>query len=184
MNRSSGDIYVQYRSWLLDRISVRDVDIDRKYLKLIDYLLGREFEWFVDYDENRAADGLELRDEFECETGIAVEELDDILPSPCSVLEMMVSLAERIDSEVYDPEKGRRTGLWFWEMIDNLGLDGMNYIMFDRKECRKIVDSLLNRTYERDGTGGLFPCSDPDIDMRKAEIWYQMNVWLEENFEL
>ena len=72
-------------------------------------------------------------------------------------------------------------------MIHNLGLDifddenytdnGGNAAIFE------IVASWLDRTYSYDGEGGLFPLRNPDYDQRDAEIWYQMQAYLEENYD-
>ena len=96
---------------------------------------------------------------------------------------MMISLSMKIDDVIFDPTYGDRTSEWFWIMIKNLGLDCMSKYDFDKDYCEDIIDRLLKRRYLRDGRGGLFITKNPKIDMRKAEIWYQANVWLEENFD-
>lgn len=170
------DLVEEYKDWLFDII--RFDDYCDRYERLLLYLSGRQFTWFVDHDDNRAEDGFALRWKFSDEdfwTGR--------LPSRCSVLEMMIALSMRCEDAVYDPEEGDRVALWFWDMIENLGLMGMDNVGFDREYCRKVVDRLLERRYEKNGAGGLFRTKNYEIDMRKSEIWYQMNIWLGENFE-
>lgn len=42
---------------------------------------------------------------------------------PCSVLEMIIALAIRLEEHIMDdPDIGNRTGQWFWDMIVSLGL--------------------------------------------------------------
>lgn len=98
------------------------------------------------------------------------------------MLEMMIALAISCDNVIFDPEYGERTANWFWMMIKNMGLEEMDKYNFDRDYCDEVVDRMLKRRYLRDGRGGLFVTKNPKIDMRKAEIWYQANTWLEENF--
>lgn len=171
------DLVEEYKDWLFDII--RFDDYCDRYERLLLYLSGRQFTWMVDHDENRAEDGFALRWKFS-----DVNFWTGRLPSRCSVLEMMIALSMRCEDVVYDPEEGDRVALWFWKMIKNLGLFGMDNAHFDKNCCREIVDDLLERQYGRNGEGGLFRTSNPRINMRKSEIWYQMNVWLGENFEI
>ena len=73
-----------------------------------------------------------------------------------------------------DPEKGDRTGQWFWRMVTNLGLGGMTDTRYDKNEVTYILNRFLRREYDRDGRGGLFTVKDPPTDLRKVEIWYQL----------
>ena len=51
---------------------------------------------------------------------------------PCSVLEMMIALSMRCEEQIMDdPDIGNRTGQWFWDMIDNLGLGEHERLKFD-----------------------------------------------------
>ena len=166
----------EYKDWLFDII--RFDDYCDRYERLLLYLSGRQFVWSVSHDENRAEDGYSLREKFS-----DVDFWTGRLPSRCSVLEMMIALSMRCEDVVYDPDCGDRTAIWFWEMVENLGLLGMDNIGFDRGYCKEVVNDLLYRKYDRDGKGGLFRVKKHDVDMRKSEIWYQMQTWLSENFE-
>lgn len=171
------DLVEEYKDWLFDII--RFDDYCDRYERLLLYLSGRQFTWLVDHDENRAEDGFALRWKFSDEdfwTGR--------LPSRCSVLEMMIALSMRCEDVVYDPDEGDRVADWFWEMVCNLGLMCMDNAHFDRGYCDEVIDDFLLRRYGRDGYGGLFSTRNPKINMRKSEIWYQMNTWIEENFEI
>ena len=61
--------FKDYQEWLYDRLGLKDRDIKR-YSKLFDYLLNLEFIWIHPRDENRAADGKALREQFTYETGL------------------------------------------------------------------------------------------------------------------
>jgi hypothetical protein len=47
----------------------------------------------------------------------------------------------------------------------------------------EIIDRMLYREYDADGTGGLFRTSNPNKDMRREEIWYQMMEYLRNELE-
>lgn len=149
------------------------------YRKLLIFLHKKKFTYKVKRDANRAVDGVDFRYRFGYENGYSREEIETYLDTrPCSVLEMMVALAFRIEEQIMDDsEEGNRTGQWFWTMISNLGLGGMSDTKFDKDYCEFVIDRFLKREYEPDGKGGLFSIKD-DRDMRTAEIWYQAMWYL------
>lgn len=152
------------------------------YRKLMRRLHEIDFEWIIDMDGNRAADGTDLRYRFAYENNyegpMVATYLDD---RPCSILEMMIALALRCEEHIMeDPDVGDRTGQWFWNMIVNLGLGGMTDAKFDEEYVDKVIDRFLKREYEWDGEGGLFKVEHCRRDMRSVEIWYQMNYYLDE----
>lgn len=177
-----GELLAEYREFLFDII--RFDDYCDRYERLLDYLSGKKFTWLVDHDDNRAEDGFALRWKFASEYDADDNFWIGRLPVRCSVLEMMIALSMRIEDVIFDPDLGERTALWFWQMVENMGLKDMTNAEFDRVFCDIVVDQMLDRRYCRNGKGGLFRCKNPVIDMRNTEIWYQMNVWLEENFEV
>ena len=177
------DLKQDYFEWMCKRVSVKR----RKpsYHLLLDELNNTEFEFYIDMDSNRYDDGVDLRFRYgyECEIpfDVIAMQLDN---EPCSVLEMMVALA--IDCEehiMFDPEIGDRTSYWFWNMIDSLGLKGMDDEHYNARKVRNIISRFLRRDYDPSGAGGLFTLKRPRKDMRKAEIWYQLNWYLDELIE-
>jgi hypothetical protein len=124
-------------------------------------LYQRDFTWELEMDENRAIDGLELRDRYRIDLG----------DKPCSMLEMMVAIAIREDDIMgYYISESCGPDTWFWEMWENCGLEDN---MTDR-EVNDVIDRILNREYNRFGEGGLFYVPSPTKDLREIDIWYQM----------
>lgn len=152
-----------------------------KYNKLLKYLFEKEFTYKLDLDGNRYADGIELRYKFGYEANIPdaqiATELDD---KPCSVLEMMIALANRCEEDIMsDPYYGNRTSDWFFTMIENLGLSSSVDIWFDLSYVEEVIDRFLNREYDPNGRGGLFVINNRK-DLRGVEIWVQAMWYLDE----
>lgn len=170
-----------YYRWLLDKVHWRDYG---HYERVLLYLFSREFYWVVDMDRNRAEDGLELRETFAMEQGHPFFFWRGYLPEYCTVLEMMVALAVDCEERIMgDPDLGDRTHIWFWIMMNKLGLDGMTDSRFDENRAYLIVDRMLNRTFSKNGAGGLFGKLSHEGDMREVEWWYQLNYYLMEYYE-
>ena len=145
-----------------------------QYQKLMRYLYLRAFTWKIDHDKNRAMDGLGLRDIFEEETGLACEK-----SGPCSILEMFVGMANACEDDImHDDDYGDRTFMWFWYMMENMGLDEYDDYNYDLESVGEIIDQFLARRYGRDGRGGPFYIPGYSGDMRKVELWYQLNYFI------
>lgn len=136
------------------------------------------FEFSIPMDSNRYEDGVELRYKFGRQMSIPdtriARELDIY---PCTMLEMMIALSLRIEDEIMTDsyeEEDSKTYIWFWSMVDSLGLSDMtDDISYDDSYVLSCVERFLSRTYCRNGRGGLFTISDPTKDLRQVEIWYQ-----------
>lgn len=174
---SDGAIRQDYFDWLCSIVGERD------RLLLLRSLHERDFVAVLDKDSNRAMDGMELRDEY-FETNPYYE--SGALDGPCSVLEMLIGLARRIDFDLKKTDFDRdRTADWFWIMIENLGLEGYTDEDFYDGEgaefaISETIDTWLSREYLPDGRGGLFPLRWPSADQRDVEIWYQKEQFLKE----
>ena len=166
-----------YYRWLVNIVSVGvDIPNPDNYSNVLTILYLTDFTWTMMMDGNRASDGISLRGQYYSETG---RQRDD--NRPCSVLEMMVALAKRCETHIMsDPSYGDRTGDWFWLMIYNLGLSELDDLHYDDDQAHFIIRRLLDRKYKRNGEGGLFTVHNGK-DLRKVEIWYQLNWYLNEN---
>ena len=170
----------RYFDWMYQLV-VNDRYSNISYRRLFCRLHDTEFTYTIPMDGNRAEDGIDLRYRFgrekDYDPRMIAAFLDD---RPCSVLEMMTALAIRCEEHLMDnPDVGNRTGQWFWDMLVSLGLGAMDDSQFDRYQVDRILERFLDRDYKRNGEGGLFTVNN-GRDMRKTEIWYQMNYHLSE----
>ena len=46
------------------------------------------------------------------------------------------------------------------------------------------VQRVLDRTYDANGNGGLFPTRTVMVDQRGMDIWMQMQAWLNEHWRI
>lgn len=151
------------------------------YQKLLKQLHTFIFVPRLAMDENRAADGTDLRYRYGYEKGLDAAVISMIDDRPCSMLEMMVALSLRCEEGImYDPDYGDRTGEWFWNMVESLGLIDMTDDRYDEEFVADILKRLEVGDYGSDGRGGLFYIPGTPKDMRNAEIWYQMCWYLDE----
>lgn len=174
-------IHDAYFYWILHLVGSGGFGEGRSFRKLFRLLYETEFVYILDLDGNRADDGIDLRYRFACETKESAVG-GSLQDAPCSVLEMMAALALRCEEQITDdPDAGNRTGMWFFEMVESLGLLPMDDRHFDRAAAADILVRFMRREYAPDGRGGLFTVRNPRRDMRRTEIWYQMMWYLNEN---
>jgi len=183
-----------YFRWLLNRAGVSDGDSGYVYLCNIMYEVA--FVPLLPMDENRWQDGLRYRwdyaDELEGEgtraSDLTAGYLDDSLGG-CTVLELLVSLAEKMAYETQESLYSAGPGKWFEELIGNLGLDMYtNRELMENEqayfEAEGILQKFVYRRYAYDGEGGLFPLRNPREDQRRVELSIQMNDYIAENYDV
>ena len=147
------------------------------YRRMASWLLAKPFTSSVAGDKNRIADGMELRRGY------------SDAPKGCGrVLEVMVAMCQKLDYMAYGMVPANFGGpeAWFMRMIENLGVASLTDGVWDKSASdaeeimQEQVGRWLDRDYEYDGTGGIFPLSHPNDDQAKVELWYQMNAYLME----
>lgn len=171
-----------YFEWLCMNINSRMYPA-RKYTRLLLELYSTDFRYEIPMDDNRYSDGESLRYRFGVETGTPAREVAIVLDGkPCSVLEMLIALALRVEDTIMsDASIGNRTGKWFWEFIDNLGLIDMDDMNYKPNKVYFALDSFLDRRYAPDGrNGNIIVVERPFQDLRGVEIWSQMMWYLNE----
>lgn len=182
MTRREAHIRQDYFQWLCELVRA---DGEDSYELLCKKLHDVPFIPKVDRDENRAMDGLQLRERYES-NNYCPGYLDSV--GPCTVLEMMIALSERMDFELSScDDNDTHADVYFWEMIRNLELDHYSDEVYCAYTDDYFIDNILNRlihrSYHRNGKGGLFPLRCPKGDQRRVEIWLQMNAYIMENYD-
>ena len=174
-------------SWYFDVLydivaADREEVTDLSYRMLLGVLDGVEFKDTRGIDGNRIHDAQELRADL-----IAEMALDHtaVRPFPnVSMLEVMIAIADRLGQITGDED----TAFWFWEMVSNLVLDGIDDNEFRsdpesyEAEILDRADDVIDVKYDRDGLGGLFLLREgvAPQDMRDTELWYQMQYYANE----
>lgn len=167
----------RYLTWLYARIgSLRQANAVYTHWSLLRLLFTREFAWLIPNDVNRVEDGRYIRYEFLEDSGLTPDVDPNWLGLGCSVLEMIVSVSDRLAFEA-----DRDTHYWFWQLMDNLGLTYFNDGTFDERLVDDIVHAMVFRDFAPDGRGSLFPLQRPAEDQRSIEIWHQLQNYVMEH---
>lgn len=172
-----------YFDVLYDIVAADREDVtDMSYRMLLGVLDSVEFKDTRGIDGNRIQDAQELRADL-----IAENDLDHTYVRPfenVSLLEVMIAIAQRLGQITGDED----TAFWFWEMVSNLVLDGIDDTEFwsdpesNEAEILDRADDVIGINYDRDGLGGLFLLREgvAPQDMRDTELWYQMQYYANE----
>lgn len=164
-----------YIEWLCtERLQLDESDI-KDYFRLFDCLLHIEFSSGHPNDARRENEGLCLREDFEYETGLYLEGL-----SPrCSFLEMLVALAYRCERQLMRSSyHGDRTSIWFFDMINSLGLGRFTSSIWSSGSGDKvytICEKMMNREIS------LFDYKDAEKNIHE-EIWKQLSAYINEKY--
>jgi hypothetical protein len=185
---SPSQIRQAYFEYLYDLVK-EDAPERKDYWMLLSDLQAFKFYWSVEHDENRAQDGIDLRRRYlEGEWWANGEEA---LSGECSMLEMMIALAERMAFELAGTDVSPdiyRTGSCFWEMVENLGLTRYSDGEYERLNgpfvVNKTLHDVVTRNYDETGVGGIFPLRGDYGDQRYVELWYQMQEYLTERYDI
>ena len=172
------ELWDDYFEFLIWRCQIQNLT---RFGRLFNILHHVDFEWELERDENRESDGIDLRDEYD----IPREYYDDaewFYSRRCSVLEMLIGLAIRVDDELIGDPAEEHPESFFMEMIKNLSLDKFKGNGYNESDVIKILNRWMHRDFERNGCGSPFPVKGSRKDQRKLEIWDQMNTYISENY--
>lgn len=175
---NASELEQRYYEWLVSRIP----GWCTRYSILVRMLYETPFRVTLLMDENRVGDGLGMRARFVYEMNLGSAERDILKQQrPCSVLEVMLGLAQRfVEEYVTQYTDEDPIGPWFSLMIRSLGLICYDDQHFDLYGYDRILQLFLDRAYSPDGRGSLFYIPGVQMDMRQIEIWRQMMMWNEQ----
>jgi len=172
----------KYFDWLyVQVIEEGDLLSGESYRIVCDVMHQMPFLVTIPHDDNREADGCELRNEFVFMHDLArftPEELVHLMPHSASVFEVLVALARRADFLIEKTVAG-----WFRQFLSNLRLTkypDSKVRPQDHFAIDRILRKFNERKYTSNGRGGIFPLTHPDQDQREVELWYQMAAYMTE----
>lgn len=159
-----------YFDWLYDLVCNSG-----EYHVLCAFLHGKDFSYTLPMDGNRYEDGISMRYRYGWECDIPRSKIAEELDTrPCSMFEMMVALAVRIEDDIMAEPGIDHTFDIFEEMLKSSGMIGLTDRNFDENRAERCVHNIIERDYAKNGQGGLFTVNNrPDRDLRDVEIWYQ-----------
>ena len=141
-------------------------------------LFDSPFEVILDKDSDRISDCLALRGQYFYEIGIN----GDFSNKEVSILELLISLAIRIDNEYIGNPNDPHPEIIFWEMICNLGLNKFDNSHYNGDKIYRILGNFVSRQYDFNGNGGIFPLKNVCFDQKDVEIVGQMKAYLSEKY--
>lgn len=155
-----------YYIWLCDLI---DLETHSGNSNLISFLYDTEFTWSVPRDNNRAHDGIDLRQDY-----ISEYQYDDgeWVEDACSWLEMLIALARRIRVEIM-PDFDIGIDEWFWKIVHIWGPN------FEDEKCVKKCVKNVCKTQNR----GFCVKNFEKTDISETDIWRQVQFWLAKNYD-
>lgn len=175
MTQTQAPIDERYFDWLYDLVVPVRTPIRHQYRRLCRQLFVTPFTWFVPNDDNRVEDARELRILF-YQWSKETQHDRDWIDLDASVFEVLIALAQR-----YAFETDEAPGQCFFEFLERLELLDYTDIRWSIRAARRVEDNVscfVDRTYESNGAGGLFPLANPREDQREVELWYQMSAYV------
>lgn len=162
----------EYLSYLESLVVRRTKSKKHPFGDLLSIMHDKEYVWIVPNDDNRIADGIDIRLEWADENG--AEEVDS---SWASFLEVLIGLSRHLAFFTGESAEG-----WAWQLVTNLDLHTRTDRLFnkDEREVDEILDACIWRTYSTNGQGGFFPLNHPHQDQKEVEVWYQLQAYLKE----
>lgn len=183
------DVWLEetYFDWLRSEC-FSEVSERREYEGVLRVLHDIPFYFTIWSDENRAGDALSYRRSEFLGSQNNLDSLDQHwlhawAESSPTVLEVFVGMAHRW-SFYFEGS----TSFYFAHMFLNMGFErfpGRNLTKIAQDAVRKKCDDWLSRQFEANGDGSPFPVRHAlnIVDMRKVDIWGQMNAYSAEHFQ-
>lgn len=163
-----------YLDWLIALVDADSGCAKTSYKCLCGTLHSIPVYSTVEEDVNREQDGRKLREDYFNETGRSVppEHL-------CTMLEYLIGIAYRMDYIMDSDGLESNMTRWFWEIIENAGLDlYVDHRYYETgafEDVREICDIWLERRFKADGRGGFFPCPESGKDYHNECV--RVMIW-------
>lgn len=167
-----------YHNWMCDKMRT-NLPEHRNYTLLLTHLDDKAFIFTHPLDENREIDGKYLRQEFLDEEGLG---RDLFWEGDASILEVLVAMSIRIETEITGEIGNDHIERWFWVMIHNLGLDKFRDDRYDERKIDEILDNWLEKGHGPNSKFTIFPLKKSKTNRDDIDMWYQMQLYLAENY--
>lgn len=162
----------------------------REYEGVLRELHDIPFYWTIWSDENRAGDAMSFRQHEFLNFQHGLDGVDQVwlgnwATATPSVLEVLLAIARRWTFYFQGDVQP-----YFGHLFHNMGFDrfpGRAISSATRERIRLKVDCWLSRQFKPNGHGSPFPVDNMRafdiLDMRKIDIWGQMNAYSAEHFQ-
>ena len=171
----------EYIRWICDQLGLRVT----KWRGMISTLNKIPYRWSIDTDENRAVEGINLRNDYFKERGFNRVDTDS---RDCTVLEMLVSLANRLNFDYVGYPGDEKNGRIFIDFCKNLGIvsaesNENQCYSGDFEDISENIDRWLDGNFEENGEGSPFYTPSEDINLSNLSVWSAALGWLQYGFE-
>jgi len=168
-----GPVDDQYLLWLIHCVGAEE------YTKVCNTMQKIVFDASVPNDDNRAAEGKDLRRQFLEQHNYHTSVYYMWLAPPASIFETLAALTDHAEFMT-----GISKDKWFKIFLGNLHIENCHDGRWSGAVSRKVqraLEMFNHRHYMPSGHGGLFPIQNSIYDQREIEIWYQMCAFIQEN---
>lgn len=178
-----------YFEWLVKKTGMDRFtkNLAKTHWVLLEILFQTEFVVWHVMDDNQVGHAQYMRETFAYETQRDVPQ--SWVDSEVSILEVLVSLSERLSIRISNPVE------WFWTLLQNAGLEQYSDAELQepagqpRLEVEHILSELM------DGRRSFFPLPDsaylnfPELEGRipvqsELDMWTQANYWIRATYRI
>lgn len=152
-----------YTSWLIERGCLEN------YTELASVWDELDFMWYIPEDEDKAIQALRMRDEYCYETGAPSPR-----QAPASFLEVFVSITDTLTAMLYQDRESFTKSILLNMGARSYSDDGRLSSEI-HEAALDIAERVMYRTYNWNGTGGLFRI--PGVDVLETPLTTQMIMW-------
>lgn len=172
------NIHIIYFEYLLTILEDERVEV---LGEVLDILSESEFKVVVERDGNRVEDVAVLRNKFlnNIDYEFSEDDIAELMSEHVSVLEILMVMSEHMHDVTFNADSELGLYHWFWTLLYHLSLDSFTNPVEDEEiwSIKNFIETFVNREYEFNGTGGLYPLNFPEKDQREVELFYQMQAW-------
>ncbi len=158
-----------YLNWL---VNLKDVGLS-EYFGVCKILHSIPFKYTIYLDEDREADGMELRESYYAEFGDY-----PIVPFPnqASFLEVLIGMVHMFENwSDLNPDQSTKLMHTFFINLNIQDLSGKRLTSEEERYVKSRVNIMMNHEYSADGSnGGLYIVPNTNKDFTRCNLYHQM----------